>query len=189
MSHRTLNLNLCIIITKSWYEILIGNDTTHYAVYFNAILLNKLIIWTNQLLTWTTGWFMDMYTHILICPSNTHSSLRFNRRESLRHHRLGCFHFFVCFPHWASLSSFGFTNISWLQLVLNVRVSICPSVRLCVRPSIRPSTRSFVHSCFAVCCVRPFVTSARSYPSASLRNANAFCFSFTMLSNSRRGTS
>lgn len=61
-------------------------------------------------------------------------------------------------------------NISWLQLVLNVGLSI--------RPSVRPSRR-FVRGCRLH---SSFVASARSYPSASLRNANAFCFSFTTLS-------
>lgn len=55
-----------------------------------------------------------------------------------------------------------------------VRPSVRSSVRLSVRPYARPSVRGCrLHS--------SFVASARSYPSASLRNANAFCFSFTTL--------
>lgn len=79
-------------------------------------------------------------------------------------------------PQRVPLSTFDSPNISWLQLVLNVGLS----VRLSVRPSgtsgtSRPPVRGCrLHS--------SFVASARSYPSASLRNANAFCFSFTTLS-------
>lgn len=63
------------------------------------------------------------------------------------------------------------------------RRTVHPSVRPSIRPSVRPSIRSYVYPSVRGCRLHSsFVASARSYPSASLRNANAFCFSFTTLS-------
>jgi len=61
-----------------------------------------------------------------------------------------------------------------------VHPSVYPFVRPSVHPFVCPSVRPSVCSCRLL--HSSFVASARSYPSASLRNANAFCFSFTTLS-------
>lgn len=73
-------------------------------------------------------------------------------------------------------------------------ISSEPSDRPIVRPSIPVSVHPFrwvrwsrpsVHDAVCTLCVAAFlsfVASARSYPSASLRNGNAFCFSFTLRS-------
>lgn len=118
----------------------------------------------------SVGW--SVYTHLSILPDTFSAFLNqlkpspFSRRSPLL--RLPS-------AKAPALSFFGSPNISWLQLVLNVGLSVHPSIRPSVRPFVRPSVRSCrLHS--------SFVASARSYPSASLRNANAFCFSFTTLS-------
>lgn len=61
---------------------------------------------------------------------------------------------------------------------LSVRLSLCLSIHS-VGSSVRLSVVLFAR---CVPTFLSFVASARSYPSASLRNGNAFCFSFTLSS-------